>query len=181
MSKKYTIAVLPGDGIGKDVTDAAMKVLDAVGFSELAEYKWGDIGWEFWCKEGDALPERTIELLKQTDCCLFSAITSKPKEEAAKELAPELKDKGFTYSSPIVRLRQLLNLHTNMRPCKAFAGNPLNYRDDIDLVVFRENTEGLYAGVEFHPVPDDVFKALSTHPKMKKFENTSLDNLAIST
>jgi isocitrate/isopropylmalate dehydrogenase len=86
------------------------------------------------------------------------------------------------YSSPIVGLRQLLNLHTNMRPCKAFEGNPLNYRDDIDIVVFRENTEGLYAGVEFHPVPDEVFKALNNnHPKMKKFEDTSLDDLAIST
>jgi len=49
MSKKYKITVLPGDGIGKEVTDAAMKVLDAVGFSELADYAWGDIGWEFWC------------------------------------------------------------------------------------------------------------------------------------
>jgi len=68
-----------------------------------------------------------------------------------------------------------------MRPCKAFEGNPLNYRDDIDLVVFRENTEGLYSGVEFHPVPEEIFKSLSIHKKMKKFENTSLDDLAIST
>ena len=68
-----------------------------------------------------------------------------------------------------------------MRPCKAFEGNPLNYRDDIDLVVFRENTQGLYAGVEFHPVPEDVFTALMTHKKMKKFEGVPLDDLAIST
>ena len=68
-----------------------------------------------------------------------------------------------------------------MRPCKAFEGNPLNYRDDIDIVVFRENTEGLYAGVEFHPVPDKVFNALLSHNKMKKFEDVPLDDLAIST
>jgi 3-isopropylmalate dehydrogenase len=68
-----------------------------------------------------------------------------------------------------------------MRPCKAFPGNSLNYRDDIDLVVFRENTQGLYAGVEFHPVPTEVFRALLTHKKMKKFEDVPLDDLAIST
>ena len=77
----FQIAVLPGDGIGIDVTKAAIKVLDTVGFSELAEYTYGDIGWEFWKNEGNPLPDRTIELLKNSTCCLFSAITSKPKEE----------------------------------------------------------------------------------------------------
>lgn len=175
----YKIAWLPGDGVGNDVMDCAKIVLDTIGLD--AEYLPGDVGWEFWKKEGNPLPDRTINLLKETDCCLFGAITSKPKDEAQKELEPELQGKGHVYSSPIVGLRQLLNLHTNMRPCKAFAGNPLNYRDDIDLVVFRENTEGLYAGVEFHPVPNEVFKAFMTHKKMKKFENVPLDDLAIST
>lgn len=177
---KYKIAWLPGDGVGNDVMDAAKIILDTVGLD--AEYIPGDIGWEFWKSEGDPLPERTLELLKEVDCGLFGAITSKPRDEAKKELNPELQDKGFTYSSPIVRLRQTFNLHTNLRPCKAFEGNPLNYRDDIDIVVFRENTEGLYAGVEYHPVPEEVFNVLSkTHPKMKKFEGISLDDLAIST
>lgn len=176
---KYKIAWLPGDGVGNDVMDCARIILDTVELD--AEYFPGDVGWEFWIKEGNPLPDRTIELLKNTDCCLFGAITSKPKDEAQKELSPELKEKGYVYSSPIVGLRQLLNLHTNMRPCKAFEGNPLNYRDDIDLVVFRENTEGLYAGVEFHPVPEEIFKALSIHKKMKKFESVSLEDLAIST
>ncbi|MCP4723590.1 MAG: isocitrate/isopropylmalate dehydrogenase family protein, partial [bacterium] len=98
------IAVLPGDGVGKDVTEAAMKVLDAVGFK--AEYTYGDIGWEFWCNEGNPLPDRTIDLLKDSKCALFGAITSKPKDEAAEELKPELRDKGLIYQSPIVRLRQ---------------------------------------------------------------------------
>lgn len=176
---KYKIAWLPGDGVGKDVMDAAKIVLDAVDFD--AEYIHGDIGWEFWKKEGDPLPQRTIDLFKQTDCCLFGAITSKPKGEAQKELNPELQGKGFTYASPIVRLRQLLNLHTNLRPCRAYKGNPLNFRDDIDLVVFRENTEDLYSGVEFHPVPQVVFDALMTHPKMKAFSKVPLNDMAIST
>ncbi len=176
---KYHIAWLPGDGVGNDVMDAAKIVLDTINLD--AEYISGDIGWEFWKTEGDPLPARTIKLLKETDCGLFGAITSKPNDEAQKELAPELKNKGFVYSSPIVQLRQTFNLHTNLRPCRAFAGNPLNYRDDIDLVVFRENTEGLYAGVEFQPVPNEVFNALMSHKKMKKFENVPLDDMAIST
>jgi isocitrate/isopropylmalate dehydrogenase len=176
---KYRIAWLPGDGIGQDVMEAARIVLDALQVD--AEYVPGDVGWEFWCSEGDALPERTVDLLKSTDCCLFGAITSKPKEEAERELAPELKGKGLVYFSPIVRIRQLLDLHTNMRPCKAYAGNPLNYRDDIDLVVFRENTEGLYSGVEFQPLPDEVRQALvKNHPKMARFAEVPADEIAIS-
>lgn len=174
----HRIALLPGDGVGGDVLDAALSVLEAVGFE--AEYQKGDIGWEFWRTEGNPLPDRTIDLLKDTDACLFGAITSKPKEEAAQELVPSLQGKGLVYSSPIVGLRQLFNLHTNLRPCKAYVGNPLNLRDDIDLVVFRENTEGLYVGVEFHPVPDDVRAALSVHPKMKRFADVPGEDMAIS-
>lgn len=176
---EHRIAWLPGDGVGADVLNAARTVLDKVGFD--AEYVHGDIGWEFWRSEGNPLPQRTIDLLKDTDACLFGAITSKPKDEASSELAPALQGKGFVYSSPIVGLRQLFDLHTNLRPCKAYAGNPLNLRDDIDLVVFRENTEGLYSGVEFHPVPDVVRQALATHPKMKRFANVLNDEMAIST
>ena len=179
---KFRIAWLPGDGVGVDVMEAAKIVLDRSGFSDKAEYIHGDIGWEFWCTEGEALPDRTLELLRDTDACLFGAITSKPKDEAAKELAPELHGKGFSYFSPIVRLRQELGLHTNLRPCKAYAGNPLNYKDSIDLVVFRENTQGLYSGVEFSPVPDAVRQALlDNHPKMQRFAEVPAHELAIST
>jgi len=176
---KYKIAWLPGDGIGNDVMEAAKIVLDELKLD--AEYILGDVGWEFWKKEGDPLPDRTIKILKETDCCLFGAITSKPKEEAEKELAPELKGKGYIYSSPIVRLRQEFKLHTNLRPCKAYKGNSLNYRDDIDLVVFRENTEGLYSGVEFNPLPGDLMESLlKNHPKMKRFKEIPLEDIALS-
>jgi 3-isopropylmalate dehydrogenase len=176
---KYNIAVLPGDGVGNDVMDAARIVLDKINLD--ADYRYGDIGWEFWKKEGEPLPQRTIQLLKETDCCLFGAITSKPKEEAVKELAPELRDKGCVYFSPIVRLRQEFNLRTNLRPCKAYQGNPLNYRDNIDLVVFRENTEGLYCGVEFHPFPQELKDMLmGLHPKMKKFDKSNVEDMALS-
>ncbi len=176
---KYRIAWLPGDGVGNDVMAVARRVLDALKLD--AEYVHGDIGWEFWVSEGDPLPQRTVEMLKDTDCALFGAITSKPKEEAEQELAPGLRGKGLVYRSPIVRLRQLFDLAANLRPCKAYPGNPLNYRDGIDLVVFRENTEGLYSGVEFHPVHDDVRGALRQHsPNMAKFDDVAAGDLAIS-
>ncbi|MBZ5590061.1 MAG: isocitrate/isopropylmalate dehydrogenase family protein [Acidobacteriia bacterium] len=155
---KYKIAWLPGDGIGNDVMEAARIVLETLKLD--AEYIHGDIGWEFWCKEGDALPERTVNLLKSVDAAMFGAITSKPVRAAEAELVAELKGKGLVYRSPIVRMRQMFDLYTCLRPCKAYAGNPLNFKETIDLVVFRENTEGLYSGVEFAPVPEKLRDAL---------------------
>jgi 3-isopropylmalate dehydrogenase len=156
---KYRIAWLPGDGVGIDVMEATRLVLDALELD--ADYIPGDIGWEHWRTEGDALPARTIELLHSVDAALFGAITSKPVKAAEAELVPELRGKGLVYRSPIVRMRQLFDLYICLRPCKGYAGNPLNFREGLDLVVFRENTEDLYAGVEFSPVPDDLVETLS--------------------
>ncbi len=180
MAKKYRIAWLPGDGVGVDVMDAARKVLDAIGFQ--AEYIHGDIGWEFWCKEGNPLPERTVKVLKETDVALFGAITSKNKVDAAKELAPEHQGKGLVYKSPIVGMRQMFDLYSCVRPCKAFPKNPLNYKETIDITVFRENTEGLYAGVEFCPIPDELRQTLEKHNKaMARFNKLPAGDVAMST
>ncbi|MBL7007439.1 MAG: isocitrate/isopropylmalate dehydrogenase family protein [Planctomycetes bacterium] len=175
---KHKIGWMPGDGVGNEVMDATRTVLDAVGFE--AEYVPLDIGWDYWCQEGDALPERTLAGLRACDAALFGAITSKPKAEAQAELAPELQGKGLVYRSPIVRMRQIFDLYTNQRPCRAFAGNPLNYRDDIDLVVFRENTEGLYGGVEWHPVDGLIRQALESHPNFKRFSSVPPDKMSFS-
>ncbi len=178
--KKYKIAWLPGDGIGVDVLDATKIVLDKLQLN--AEYPHGDIGWEFWCKEGDAFPARTIELLKNVDAAMFGAITSKPVKDAERELVPELQGKGLIYRSPIVRMRQMFDLYICLRPCKAYAGNSLNYKNDIDLVVFRENTEGLYSGVEFNPVPQELVDVLTKLSKpFAAFKDVPLDQYAIST
>ena len=157
---KYRIAWLPGDGIGVDVTDAAKIVLDKLGLD--AEYVHGDIGWDFWCQEGDPLPQRTLDMMAETDCAFFGAITSKGKDVSQQELAPELQGKGYVYRSPIVRMRQLLDLYVCLRPCKAYPGNPLNYKDGIDLVVFRENTQGMYIGVEYAQVPEQFYAVEGT-------------------
>ena len=176
---KYRIAWLPGDGIGVDVLDAARMVLDRVEFD--AEYINGDIGWEFWRTEGDAFPTRTIELLRDVDAALFGAITSKPVKAAEAELDESLKRTGLVYRSPIVRMRQLFDLYVCLRPCKAFEGNPLNYREGIDLVMFRENTEDLYAGVEFNPVPIEVSEVLQAESRnFAPFHLLENDEYAIS-
>ena len=183
-----TVVTMPGDGIGKTVLPEALRVLEKVGFE--ANYVHADIGWEFWVNEGNALPERTIKLLEEHRVGLFGAITSKPKNKAAAEISPELKDKGYVYYSPIVGLRQHFNLDVCIRPCKSFPGNPLNFirrkgesfeEPVVDVVIFRQNTEGLYAGVEWTNPPDGVRAALATHKKFAKFADVPGEDLAVST
>ena len=179
---------MPGDGIGNQVLPEAIRVLEAIGFE--ANYVHADIGWGCWTKEGNALPERTIDLLRQHKVGLFGAITSKPKKEAEAELSPALKGQGHQYFSPIVSMRQKFNLDVCMRPCLSFPGNPLNFirkkpaggfeEPKVDVVVFRQNTEGLYAGVEWTNPPQAVREALSTNSKFKPFEKIAGEDLAIS-
>ncbi len=186
---RYTIVSMPGDGIGKTVLPEAIRVLDAVGLD--AHYVHGDIGWEFWCREGNALPDRTVALLEQHKLGLFGAITSKPKKDADAELAPELRGKGLTYYSPIVTMRQRFGLDICLRPCRSFPGNPLNFvrrtanggieEPKVDAVIFRQNTEGSYTGVEWTHPPQQLREALATHPKFKPFAAVPGEDLAIST
>lgn len=186
---KRNIVAMPGDGIGKTVLPEAVKVLNAAGFD--ANFIHADIGWEFWCKEGNPFPQRTIELIKEYKIGLFGAITSKPKDAAERELDPSLKGKGLQYFSPIVSMRQLFDLDLCVRPCKSFKGNPLNFirktsdgkfeEPIVDTVIFRQGTEGLYAGVEWTNPPKAVRDALESHPKMKAFTNVPSEDLAIST
>lgn len=185
-----TIVAMPGDGIGRVVLDGTIKVLDKAGFK--ATYVEGDIGWEFWCSEGNPLPQRTLDLIAEHKIGLFGAITSKPKDEAFNELSPELKDKDLVYSSPIVGLRQHFGLDICLRPCRTFKGNPLNFirrgpnntieEPEIDVAIFRQNTEGLYGGVEWSNPPENVYDALMSHPKFNKnFGTTPVEEISVST
>ncbi|MHA2303983.1 MAG: isocitrate/isopropylmalate dehydrogenase family protein [Candidatus Hodarchaeales archaeon] len=163
MTKKFKIAYMPGDGIGQDVFEASRNVLDVSDFN--AELIPLDIGFTIFENEGNPLPDRTIEALKECDAALFGAITSKPRSDLSVQKVE--KKFGTTYRSPIVRLRQVFDLYSNMRPSKSYPGNPLNFRKidgsipHIDIVTFRENTEGLYAGIEFE----------SLIPELKKLPN----------
>ena len=189
MSKR-TIVAMPGDGIGKVVLDEAIRVLDAAGFE--ADYVEGDIGWEFWRSEGNPLPQRTLDLIAKHKIGLFGAITSKPKDEAFNELSPEFQEKGLVYSSPIVGLRQHFGLDICLRPCRTYKGNPLNFirrgpynsiqEPEVDVAIFRQNTEGLYGGVEWSNPPKQVYDALMTHPKFKQnFGDAPVEEVSVST
>jgi 3-isopropylmalate dehydrogenase len=187
---KRTIVTLPGDGIGKIVLIESLRVLNAAGFN--ADYIEGDIGWDFWIREGNPLPERTVRLLEKHKIALFGAITSKPKEDAEKELSENLKGQGLQYLSPIVSLRQMFNLDICIRPCHSYPANPLNFirkgkngnieEPVIDVVIFRQNTECLYAGVEWTDPPEKVYEALLTHPNFRKnFSRIPKSEISIST
>jgi len=185
---KFTVVTMPGDGIGNQVLPESLRVLNAVGFD--AEYIHADIGWDCWCNVGNALPERTIDLLARHKLGLFGAITSKPNKEAQAELKSEVRGKGYVYYSPIVTMRQRFNLDICLRPCIGFTGNPLNYirkRTDgtfdepqINTAVFRQNTEGMYAGIEWTNPPDNVRAALNSHPKFKPFAQVPGADVAVS-
>lgn len=130
------IAVLPGDGIGPEVTAVGVRVLQAAGFQ--GTFTTHPVGWSEWCARGEALPAATLQACRDADAIVFGAITSKPEDQAQAEVAPHLRGK-VRYRSPILRLRQELDLYANVRPC---------HGNGMDLVLFRENTEGLYAGHE---------------------------------
>jgi isocitrate dehydrogenase (NAD+) len=185
---KYTVVTMPGDGIGNQVLPESLRVLKAVGFD--AEYIHADIGWDCWCNQGNALPDRTIDLLTKHKLGLFGAITSKPNKAAQAELKPELQGKGHVYYSPIVTMRQKFNLDICMRPCIGFIGNPLNYirkridggfdEPQINTTIFRQGTEGMYAGVEWTNPPENVRATLNSHPRFKSFANVPGPDLAVS-
>jgi len=127
------ICVLKGDGIGREVIPWAVEVLKATGLSAGVVHPWefveGEIGWECFQRRGTALPEETLALLKTCAAALFGAVSS-----------PSQKVPG--YRSPIVALRREFNLYANLRPVIS-APIPAS-RPDIDLLIVRENTEGLY-------------------------------------
>jgi isocitrate dehydrogenase (NAD+) len=186
---RRSVVVMPGDGIGKGVLPEALRVLEAAGFE--AEWISAGIGWEHWVDQGNPLPEATVELIAEHKVALFGAITSKPKDKAAAEIRDDLKDKGHVYYSPIVGLRQRFDLDVSIRPCIAFPGNPLNFirrgadggaeEPRVNTVVFRQNTEGLYGGVEWTDPPDQVWDALDTHPRFAAFRDVPREDLAVST
>jgi 3-isopropylmalate dehydrogenase len=179
---------MTGDGIGSAVVPAAVRVLEAAGLP--ADFVHAEIGWSCWLRDGDALPERTVELLSEHKLGLLGAITSKPRAAAEAELPARLRGRGLKYASPILTLRQHFAQDVCMRPCRSFPRNPTNFvrrladgsveEPALDIVVFRQNTEGLYAGVEWTDPPSEVRRALALHPKFAPFARVPGQDLAVS-
>ncbi|MDP3623995.1 MAG: homoisocitrate dehydrogenase [Methanobacteriaceae archaeon] len=122
------ITVIGGDGIGKEVMEAAISVLDSLELN--LEYKIAEAGNECFQKNGTSIPDETIKIAKKTDATLFGAVTSAPGQK-----------------SSIIILRKNLDLFANLRPIKSIPGIKSLY-SDLDFVIVRENTEGLYSGLE---------------------------------
>lgn len=122
----YNIAVIPGDGIGKEVMNATIDVLKSLDID--FNFNYGEAGDECLEKNGVALPDETIQLAKDSDACLFGAA-------------------GETAADVIVRLRQELNLFANLRPVKSYPNTNALF-DDLDFMIVRENTEGMYIAKE---------------------------------
>lgn len=127
----YRIAVIPGDGIGPELTEATMKVLGAVEekFNLNFDYTLLEAGDTCFEKRGVALPWETVEAIKSAHVCLKGPV-------------------GETAADVIVKLRIMLDLYANIRPVKSYVGAPC-MRNDIDFVIVRENTEDVYKGLEF--------------------------------
>jgi isopropylmalate/isohomocitrate dehydrogenase-like protein len=141
MPKAYSIAVLKGDDIGPEVTEAAVKVLEVVQNSSknlTFNFLYGEAGYHCIAEYGTNLPEKTIALLKRSNACLKGPMTT-PEEPGAPV-------------SVAVTLRRMFNLYANVRPSRSFPRVEA-LKPNIDFVVVRENTEGLYSGAEFELAP----------------------------
>lgn len=125
----YNLAIISGDGIGNEVMEACEYMLDKIDLD--FSFKYGEAGFECFNNNGTTLPEETIKIAKDSDAVLFGASTSTPGQP-----------------SPIINLRKELNVYANIRPIKSYKGVNC-IRDDIDFVIVRENTEGLYSQVEY--------------------------------
>ena len=129
--ESYKIAIIPGDGIGPELTEATLKVLEAAKekFGLEFDYIFLEAGDACFEKRGVALPEETVEAIKNAHVCLKGPV-------------------GETAADVIVKLRMMFDLYANIRPVKSYVGVPC-LRDDIDFVIVRENTEDVYKGIEF--------------------------------
>ena len=123
---KYQIAVVPGDGIGQEVMKATIDVLDSLDID--FEYVYGEAGDECLEKNGTALPDETLDIIRQSDACLFGAA-------------------GETAADVIVKIRQEMKMFANLRPVKAYP-HTNSLSDEIDFMIVRENTEGMYIADE---------------------------------
>ena len=127
----YKITLIPGDGVGPEITEATARVLEATGIS----FEWDvqHAGEEVYHQEGTPLPERVLDSIRKNRVAIKGPITTPV---------------GTGFRSVNVALRQSLDLYSCLRPCKSYAGAKTRYQD-IDLVIVRENTEDLYAGIEY--------------------------------
>ncbi|MBQ2613465.1 MAG: NAD-dependent isocitrate dehydrogenase [Methanobrevibacter sp.] len=147
---KYQIAIVPGDGIGKEVMEATLFVLDSLGID--FDYVYGEAGDECLEKTGNALPGETLDIIRKADACLFGAA-------------------GETAADVIVKIRQEMKMFANLRPVKTYP-NTNSLFDNIDFMIVRENTEGMYiADEESYTDEGAIAKRIITREAEKRIIN----------
>ncbi len=139
---KYTITLIPGDGVGPEIAEAARRVIDATGVPIRWEIQ--DAGVDVYEKEGTPLPQRVIDSIRKNKIAIKGPVTTPV---------------GTGFRSVNVTLRQTLDLYCCLRPCMSFRGARTRY-DDIDIIIVRENTEDLYAGIEFQKSSGDAVRLI---------------------
>jgi len=158
---KHSITLIPGDGIGPEITRAMVKVVEATGI----DIKWDIVnaGAEVYEKEGTVLPESVINSLKKNRVGIKGPITTPV---------------GVGFRSVNVAMRKLFNLYACVRPCKSYLGVKSRY-SDIDLVIIRENTEDLYSGIEFEKGKVETEELISFIKEKKDLEIRSDSGISI--
>jgi len=144
----HKIAVLPGDGIGPEVIGAAVQVLKAV--SNNLEFTYFEVGYNRFKRKGEAITDEILEELKKFDAILFGAVSSPPGI---------VKD----YRSAILTIRRDLDLYANIRPIKSYIK-----KNNLDLIIFRENTEGLYSQKEYMRDREAVAEKIVTEERTER-------------
>lgn len=151
----YKITIISGDGIGREVMEAAEYILDNIDLE--FKFSYGEAGYECYQKNGTTLPEETLKNAKKSDAVLFGAITSTPGQP-----------------SPIINLRKELNTYANLRPIKSYKGVDSLY-DDIDILIVRENTEGLYSQIEYEQDNKTIAERIITRKASEKISKTAFE------
>ncbi|KAI9894770.1 MAG: homoisocitrate dehydrogenase [Vezdaea aestivalis] len=164
-SRALRIGLIAGDGIGKEVIPAGRRILEALPKSLGLQFTFVDLkaGFETFKEEGQALPDKTLEILKnECDGALFGAVSSPTTRVAG-------------YSSPIVALRKKLDLYANVRPVKSVGSS----RAPVDLVIVRENTEDLYVKEErTYDAPGGTGKVAEAIKRISERASTRIASIA---
>lgn len=151
----YKISIIPGDGIGLEVMEAAEYLLENIDLE--FSFSYGEAGYACYQENGTTLPEETVRKAKESDAVLFGAITSTPGQP-----------------SPIINLRKELDTYANLRPIKSYKGVKALY-DDVDLLIVRENTEGLYSQKEYWRGDELIAERIITREASEKISKIAFE------
>lgn len=156
-----TVAWLAADPVAEHMLNQAHRILDAL--KPGINYLTGDLGWNPWQREGNSVPQRTLELISQSDCAMVITSAQAPGSKPVPS-EDRVEPETSTYLDPWLLIARELHLFAELRPLKSVSGNPNNRIESLDMVVFRDLLEGSGFGVGYHPIPQQISDILTEHP-----------------